>query len=85
LLSKKHEQNVEADNIWTAAQAAIQTNNALINSTLERVEIPITEKHRSRHKSLLGLFKQLASQWKSDFKFCSVQHQEWEELGCTLP
>ncbi|KAJ7792281.1 hypothetical protein B0H14DRAFT_2624030 [Mycena olivaceomarginata] len=31
-----------------AAQAAIQTQNALINSTLERVEIPVAEKHRCR-------------------------------------
>jgi hypothetical protein len=31
--------------------------------------------YTANNKSLLGLFKQLASQWKSDFKFCSVQHQ----------
>ncbi|KAF7358507.1 hypothetical protein MVEN_00901600 [Mycena venus] len=50
LLSKKHERNVEADNIRAAAQAAIQTQNASINSTLERVEIPITEKNsRPKH------------------------------------
>ncbi|KAF7368224.1 hypothetical protein MVEN_00142300 [Mycena venus] len=50
LLSKNHERNVEADNIRVAAQAAIQMQNASINSTLERVEIPITEKNsRPKH------------------------------------
>ncbi|KAJ7202681.1 hypothetical protein B0H12DRAFT_1243992 [Mycena haematopus] len=39
LTSKEHERNLEADNIRMAAQAAVQSQNSLINSTLQRVEI----------------------------------------------
>ncbi|KAJ7302771.1 hypothetical protein DFH08DRAFT_826366 [Mycena albidolilacea] len=49
--SKNHGRNVEASNIRVASQAAIQNQNALIDATLQRLDIPLAGKkpHLAEH------------------------------------